>query len=732
MSASDLTIDIDVKDDLLRAQSVAIAVVMRLQNDFQLPTSWVRIRFSGNKGFHIIIPAIAFGGFTPSSELPKLFCSIVKEITKDFSDCVDWGIYYPVSLIRIENTINEKSGRYCIPITVDELNKYSIDQIQTLATSIRDLPLPDVNTMTAIPALVELKTECLLNLNRPIEHSDHLGMVEPPKAIKMQTVFKRCARMKDIQNMSMENKPIGHNERLNLGCVLSAFGKEGLDKVHDMLKDQAVYDRDKTEYYLESMVKNAYKPNLCDRICGHDNRCEAIKTIRRRSPIAFAYTYDPEIDGSQKKFIESYAVDTMVSHVNDVIYSVSDRMFYTYNEGVYHPIQDEDLKSQIEPMLHFYVSKQLITNTALNGVIERFKLRKEVRFEGEFDANPFMLNLKNGLLNLRTGDLVPHTPEVKSRIQLPVVYDSKATCPLFIQFLDQIFQRKYEVIDYVLKMIAYFLIPSYTLHKVYVWYGIGRNGKGRLARVVENLLGAKNVAHEDIHDLAKERFATINLLGKLVNFSSELKTDDLDMAVIKKLSGEDIVSSDVKYKDKVSFDNKARLVILANDLPRFSEIGQAVMQRFEFISFTQSFLGSDADTTLDSKLQSELSGIFNLVLTKIPEIMDADGAIHFDAPKAVRTMKETLISETSTVVEFVKECCKPNPKTEILLSTFYREYNIWTKECGYRPLGKKNVSKVLRETLGLRVDNNSRTNDVTIFGLEPTTPLFGFRNSYGS
>ena len=721
-----LVIDIDVKGNLLRAKAVAVAILGRLLNDFSLPLHWIRIRFSGYKGFHLVIPAEAFGGFNPSADLPALQEAIVRQLTDEYEDCVDWGIYYHVSLIRIENTVNAKSELFSIPLLPDELRSLTIEQIQEMAKTTRDLSRVDVKCITPLSRLIDLKEECQLGLHRAPEYETPTSIAVDNPAVhpdpkKINTVFKRCKKMADIKVQSEKKELIGHSERLNLGCVLTAFGKEGKNKVHEMLKDQSNYNQGKTQYYLDTMASQSYKPSLCLRICGADNLCESIKIIHRKSPIAFAYTYDPEVDTPQKRFIESFVVDKVVAHLDRIIYSVSDRSFYRYVSGRYELLNDEDLKAAVEPMLPFYVSKQLITSKAMNGVIDRLKLRKEYRYEGGFDEDPFTLNLKNGLLNLKTGELLPHTPQFKSRIQLPIDYDPKATCPMFLQFLNDIFKSNPDTIDYVLKMMAYFLIPSYSFHKVFVWYGIGRNGKGCLVRVIEKILGLSNTSHEDIHDLASKQFSPQELQRKLVNFSTELKTDDLDMGTIKKLSGGDIVSADVKYEDKVSFENRARLVILANDLPRFTEIGQAVMQRFEFIGFSRSFLGADADPNLDAKLSTETAGIFNLVSSYIPKIMDASGGIYFEAPPVIEETKKYMISEASTVAEFVREECKAKANTEIRLSIFYTKYFCWAKESGYRPVGKKNLSKTLKETLGLKVDHSStHDNQVTVTGLEWT------------
>ncbi len=205
--------------------------------------------------------------------------------------------------------------------------------------------------------------------------------------------------------------------------------------------------------------------------------------------------------------------------------------------------------------------------------------------------------------------------------------------------MSSIFESK-DVEDYILKVWSYLLLPTYPFQKIFVWYGTGRNGKGTLSRIIEAMIGTVNTAHEEIHELANGRFSSINLKDKLVNFSAELKSNELDLSMLKKLSGGDMVAADKKYKDKITFQNVARLIIMANELPRFSEIGQAITQRFEFIEFPKSFLKEQDDTALIDKLKNELPGIFNRVISMMPTIFDSKGAINFKGPEILRRRKK--------------------------------------------------------------------------------------------
>jgi P4 family phage/plasmid primase-like protien len=667
-----------------------------------------------------------FGGFTPSAHLPAVHKMIANELYQGFEQYIDTSIYHTVALIRVENSQNSKSDLYSIPLTVDELKTLTIDQIKELAKEPRFIPANSIS-YSPVDSLVRLKQKCELQISSTVVEQRAAHPTSPvqdntntpqPDAKKIDTMFKHCQVLTAIQKKSDTKEQIGHESRVTLGTVLTAFGDEGRKRVHKIIEGQTNYDKVQTEYYMDAMKSGNYKPELCLTICGKDNLCPAIRAINRRSPIAFAYTYDKDIDEKIKKFIESYALDKIVAHFTDIIYSLIDQSYYRYADGVYKQTADNEIKAMLNDFLPFYFPKELITNTNLNALVERLKSYSDIRYEGRFNTEMYKVNLKNGIFNLMERTLSPHTPEFMSNIQLPFSYDPEATSPVFDGFLSSIFDSK-DVEDYILKIWCYLLLPTYSFQKIYVWYGSGRNGKGVLSRIIEAMIGTVNTAHEDIHELANGQFSTINLKDRLVNFSTELKTNELDLSMLKKLSGGDMVAADKKYKDKITFQNVARLIILANDLPRFSEIGQAITQRFEFIEFPKSFLNEHADTALDAKLRAELSGIFNRVISMMPTIFDSKGAINFKGPDILEKKKEAMLSSLSTVIEFINEKCKVNESGSVPAQHLFDTYRFWGKSCGYQPVGKKTFNGILRETLHLKVESNTAdANSIHVFGVE--------------
>ena len=153
--ADKLILDIDRKGKLDTARDEISIILKRLESEYQIDLRWLRINFSGNKGFHVFIPAELFDGFEASEELPDQLKRIGEKLTEGYE--FDFSFYNHTGLMRLENTKHSISGKYAIPLTADELFNLSIGEIKELASSSRPLDTFDLTQLNPIPELVELK-----------------------------------------------------------------------------------------------------------------------------------------------------------------------------------------------------------------------------------------------------------------------------------------------------------------------------------------------------------------------------------------------------------------------------------------------------------------------------------------------------------------------------------------------------------------------------------------------
>ena len=259
------------------------------------------------------------------------------------------------------------------------------------------------------------------------------------------------------------------------------------------------------------------------------------------------------------KFMPGVLAEHMAESEN-VFYAAE--TYYVYRNGVYVEMPELEAQKLIR-------DKMISTETKMNQITDaehqwRILVQKDLR---ELNANPFIINLKNGLYNLQEDKLVEHTPDYFSTVQLNASYDPKAQCPRFKQYLKEVLDV--DQIPLIQEMLGYFLVPITRAQKCFVIVGEGGAGKSQLLLVLNQvLLGSENVSNVSWQAL-NERFKTAELFGKLANIFADLPTKNIDdNGIFKALVGEDYLTVEKKNKNPFSFQSKARLLFSCNTIPR--------------------------------------------------------------------------------------------------------------------------------------------------------------------
>lgn len=162
VSISELVIDID-NDDLSKSQQDAKLILEKLEKKYDVKLLYINTNFSGSKGFHIRIPSELFGGFKPRKDLPTLVKRICITLKENIN--IDETIYHTTALVRVQNTVNTKSGLYAIPLVPVEITNLGIDKIKEMAKEPRD-GFNSPISLKPVKKLVELK-ESLLAPSQP-------------------------------------------------------------------------------------------------------------------------------------------------------------------------------------------------------------------------------------------------------------------------------------------------------------------------------------------------------------------------------------------------------------------------------------------------------------------------------------------------------------------------------------------------------------------------------------
>lgn len=219
---------------------------------------------------------------------------------------------------------------------------------------------------------------------------------------------------------------------------------------------------------------------------------------------------------------------------------------------------------------------------------------------------PDLICVKNGMVNWKTGELLPHSPKYFRLAQLDVMYNKDARSPVLNRFMDETFHP--EDLPVIWEYMGVSILESTTAKKFMVYVGSGDNGKSVWLNTVRKVLGPDNISSATLSDLATNRFAKAQLLGKLANIAADISGGALDdIANIKELTGNDQTSADRKFQSQVNFVNKASLLFSCNVLPEAKAADDAYFRRLIIIECPNQVPENMQDKFLEAKLTTELS-----------------------------------------------------------------------------------------------------------------------------
>jgi putative DNA primase/helicase len=307
---------------------------------------------------------------------------------------------------------------------------------------------------------------------------------------------------------------------------------------------------------------------------------------------------------------------------------------YRFNAGVYKPDGSAHVKRLVKRLLENWSLTKKWSSARSEEVVEFIRVDAQPLWE----CPPLhVLNLANGLLHIETGQLKPHSTDHMSSVQLPVVFDPTATCPVWDGFVEDVFPDDAREVPW--QIASWLMVPDTSLQKAILLLGEGSNGKSTFLTGLSAFLGPSNVAAVSLHRLESDRFSVARLVGKLANMCADLPSSHLaGTSVFKELVGGDRLPAEYKYRDSFEFLPFARLIFSANHPPRSGDSTQAFFRRWLVVPFTRKFEGGDEIRDMAARLAAprELSGLLNRALLARKHMQECGGLIESPSMCAAR------------------------------------------------------------------------------------------------
>jgi len=351
----------------------------------------------------------------------------------------------------------------------------------------------------------------------------------------------------------------------------------------------------------------------------------------------------------------------------------------------------------------------------------------------ELDADPELLNLENGTLDLRTGEVREQRQTDLITRMIPVAYQPHAPCPLFEKHLAMVLPDP-KVRDYYLEGIAYSYSGSTVEQCIHVTYGGGDNGKTTTDDLFRNMAGdygwvvkreffADGYNSVPAHDIAE-------LHGRRLVTCSEFEEGDvLRIALMKTLTGGQTteVQGCRKYGHPFKFRPQVKFLLDSNYLLKVDSPDLGTWRRIRIIPFNENISKSTTkDLHFSSKLWAERSGILNLIIAGLKR-WNARGRV-LEIPDAIKSASGIYEQESDLLSRFIEEQLIKSEHRKTLLRSFTADYKVWLKEKttkGKAFIGEREMERRLLEKQFI-VTYDEKLRAKVIVGYE----LRGYQNGF--
>jgi putative DNA primase/helicase len=309
------------------------------------------------------------------------------------------------------------------------------------------------------------------------------------------------------------------------------------------------------------------------------------------------------------------------------------------------------------------------------------------------DPNPWLLNVENGTVDLKTGELREHRQEDMITKIARVTYDKTAGCPIWKTFLMEIMNYNAELIRFVQTAAGWAITGDTSEQSMFILFGTGANGKSTFLNTIMNLLGDYAIATPTETFMKKSGDQITNDIARLrgTRFVTTTEAEQgrrLSEPLIKQITGNDRMTARFLYGEFFNFTPTFKIFMATNHKPVIKGTDYGIWRRIKLIPFTTRIPEEKQDKGLEEKLRGEASGILNWLL---------EGAKRWTAerlktPQIITSATDEYRGEMDVIGNFIRERCVQEPGAGIRARELFKCYQDWCQDnnehaCSERFLG---------------------------------------------
>lgn len=368
---------------------------------------------------------------------------------------------------------------------------------------------------------------------------------------------------------------------------------------------------------------------------------------------------------------------------------------HLFKDGVYVPGQEE-----IEAVMIKHISS--LSNAKRSEVLKYLNL---LLLENTEMAAPNMIAFRNGIYDLETDSLKPFSPDIVITNRIPWDYNPTAYSELADKTLDKIACHDAEIRTILEECIGSCFYRSNTLGggKAFILTGEGSNGKSTFIAMIQHLLNEENITALDLKEL-DQKFQNAALFGKLANLGDDISDEFIvNASFFKKLVTGERVQVQNKGEKPFEFNNYAKFLFSANNIPRIKDKTGAVLRRLLIVPFDAEFSKNDPDydSSIKYKLQEPevMEYLIVLGIKALKNIIEKQG---FTESARVQGQLKEYEETNNPIIGFFDEMQIEEFQIENEQSDkVYKRYKEYCLANNFNPMSKAEFSKQLCRKLGM-------------------------------
>lgn len=392
--------------------------------------------------------------------------------------------------------------------------------------------------------------------------------------------------------------------------------------------------------------------------------------------------------------------------------------WFRYDGGVFRRIDEDDLKHVAQVALRDN-GRPLQVNSAVETLGNLVRRRPE-----DWPRGGSLLNCANCMVDLKTGETFPHSPDYLSRTQIPSNFDPtkiEAAIP-FLEYLEKSQPGKEnEPCRIMLQRFGgYTLWPDNRFEVFLILKGEGGSGKGTFTKCLKAVLGDENCSALSLHDLG-ERFNTYVLQNSMINIGGEVNSKkEVEITTLKLAVSGESIKAEEKFGKAFFLEPRTKFIFAVNRNPRFQEIGHDLERRMIVVPFEQRFEGESKEPDLYKRLVEGdgRDGILYWMLVGQQPLWEAHS---FELKGRVKDTTSAFMQSLDNFLIFVNAVCVLRPDAKARVKNSYDRYVAWCRHAQCQFMSLPSFSKRMQSLKGVYQKLEPGTKRSYFYGIEIRT-----------